>query len=393
MCVFRDIRGWRSSALQSPRLGTMAASPDVDSELMPSWFKFLSVYIGMMCCAFGLIGVTTRTTSRGTNTPGEEPGRCGALRACFTWIWTGQPGRPCWVTLLIKCLTLTCASTCSVAIGLLVTNISDSDDHSIAVTIKEILSEALGYDDNAGSRRRRAVYCVKPNTGTSGVLETWEPCQDEESGWQVNIEDQQTTSCSILQWLQATVDSSVPPPCVILLAQASMAAAVLVIASTISFIVCCSRKVTPGHSGREREAALEQGIQVGKFAYMRPRTPEEMTRARFWESCCAWMSPWILYPEEKESVEEITIDSTDKITDVAETRESREEQLPQDHTCTSSKADACTQVTPTVRFEDEATIEACPEASSPSQTPPRVEVTKGTTDQEIEVIKDTAEEL
>ena len=42
MCVFRDIRGWRSSALQSPRLGTMAASPDVDSELMPSWFKFLT---------------------------------------------------------------------------------------------------------------------------------------------------------------------------------------------------------------------------------------------------------------------------------------------------------------------------------------------------------------
>ena len=93
---------------------------------------------------------------------------------------------------------------------------------------------------------------------------------------------------------------------------------------------------------------------------MRPKTPEEMTRARFWESCCAWMSPWILYPEEKESVEEITIDSTDKITDVAETRGSREEQLQQDHTCTSSKADACTQVTPTVRFEDEATIEACP---------------------------------
>ena len=115
-----------------------------------------------------------------------------------------------------------------------------------------------------------------------------------------------------------------------------------------------------------------------------------MTRARFWESCCAWMSPWILYPEEKESVEEITIDSTDKITDVAETRE---EQLQQDHTCTTSKADACTQVTPTVRFEDEATIETCPEASSPSQTPQRVEVTKGTTDQEIEVIKDTEEEL
>ena len=42
------------------------------------------------------------------------------------------------------------------------------------------------------------------------------------------------------------------------------------------------------------------------------------------------MSPWILYPEEKESVEEITIDSTDKITDVAETRESREEQLQQE---------------------------------------------------------------
>ena len=38
-------------------------------------------------------------------------------------------------------------------------------------------------------------------------------------------------------------------------------------------------------------------------------------------------------------------------------------------------------------------IEACPEASSPSQTPQGVEVTKGTTDQEIEVIKDTEEEL
>ena len=75
---------------------------------------------------------------------------------------------------MIKCLTLTCASTCSVAIGLLVTNISDSDDHSIAITIKEILADALGYDDGAGSRRKRAIYCVKPKTGTSGVLETWE---------------------------------------------------------------------------------------------------------------------------------------------------------------------------------------------------------------------------
>ena len=150
--------------------------------------------------------------------------------------------------------------------------------------------------------------------------------------------------------------------------------------------------MAPRHSGRdEREAALEQGIQVGRFAYMRPKTPEEMTRARFWESCCAWMSPWILYPEEKESVEEITIDNTDKITDVAETRESREEQLPQDDTCTSGKADACTQVTPTVRFEDEARIETSPESSS-SQTPPGDEVTRDTTDQEMKVKKDTAEE-
>ena len=256
----------------------MAASPDSDSELLPPWFKFLTVYCGLMCCAFGIIGVTTRT-SRGTNTTREEPRKCGALRSCFTWIWKGQEGRPCWLTLLIKCLTLTCASTASVAISLLVTNLSDSEDHSIAVTIKEILNEALGLDDNAGSRRRREVYCVKPHTGTSGVLETWEPCKDEESGWQVNIEDQQTTSCSILQWLQATMDSSVPPTCIILLAQVLVAASVLVTASTISFIVCCSRKVTPGHSGREREAALEQGISIGRFAYMRPRTPEEMARA------------------------------------------------------------------------------------------------------------------
>ena len=373
----------------------MAASPEVNSELMPSWFKFLSVYIGMMCCAFGLIGVTTRTTSRGTNTPGEEPGRCGALRACFTWIWTGQPGRPCWVTLLIKCLTLTCASTCSVAIGLLVTNLSDSDDHSIAITIKEILADALGYDDGAGSRRKRAIYCVKPKTGTSGVLETWETCEEGDSGWQVNIEDQETAPCSIYHWLMATVDSSLPPTCIVLLAQVTTAAAVFITASTISFLICCGRKMAPRHSGRgrdEREAALEQGIKVGRFAYMRPQTPEEMTRARFWESCCAWMSPWILYPEEKESVEEITIDSGDKIADVAEAKGSREEHLRQDDTCTTSKANACTQVTPTVRFEDEATIEACPEASS-SQTPTEVEVTQGTTDQEMGVRKDTAEEL
>ena len=124
---------------------------------------------------------------------------------------------------------------------------------------------------------------------------------------------------------------------------------------------------------------------------MRPRSPEEMERARFWESCCAWMTPWILYPEEKESVEEITSVDTDKITDVAETRVSREEQLPQGDTSTSGKADASTQLTPTVRFEDEATIETCPEASS-SQTPPEDEVTRDTTDQEMGVIKDTAKE-
>ena len=393
MCVFRDIRGWGSSALQSPRLGTMAASPDVDSELMPSWFKFLAVYIGMMCCTFGIIGVTTRTTDRGTNTEREEPRRCGALRSCITWIWTGQPGRPCWVTLLIKCLTLTCASTFSVAIGLLVTNILDSDDHSIAVTIKEILSDALGYDGSAGSRRKRAIYCVKPKTGTSGVLETWETCRDKESGWQVNIEDQETAPCSIYHWLMATVDSSLPPTCIVLLAQVSMAAAVFITASTISFLVCCGRRMAmaPNHSGRdEREAALEQGIKVGRFAYMRPQTPEEMTRARFWESCCAWMSPWILYPEE-ESVEEITIDNGDKIANVAEVKGSREEHLQQDDTCTNNKANACTQVTPTVRFEDEATIEACPEASS-SQTPTEVGVTQDTTDQDVGV-KNTADEL
>ena len=393
MCVFRDIRGWGSSALQSPRLGSMAASPDTDSELMPPWLKFISMYVGLMCCAFGMIGVITRgTTDRGTNTR-EEPRKCGALRSCLTWMWSGQEGRPCWLTLLFKCLTLACASTCSVAISLLITNLSDSDDPSVAVTIKEIVQEALGLDDDAGSRRKRAIYCVKPKTGTSGVLETWETCQEEDSGWQVNIEDQETAPCSIYHWLMATVDSSLPPTCVVLLAQVSMAAAVFITASTISFLICCSRRMAPRHSGRdEREAALEQGIQVGRFAYLRPKTPEEMTRARFWDSCCAWMSPWILYPEEKESVEEITIDSTDKITDVAETRGSREEQLQQDHACTSSKADACTQVTPTVRFEDEATIEACPQASS-SETPPDVEVNQGNTDQEMGVTKDTADEI
>ena len=103
------------------------------------------------------------------------------------------------------------------------------------------------------------------------------------------------------------------------------------------------------------------------------------------------MSPWILYPEEKESVEEITIDSGDKIADVAEAKGSREEHLRQDDTCTTSKAIACTQVAPTVRFEDEATIEACPEASS-SQTPTEVGVTQGTTDQDVGV-KNIADEL
>ena len=103
------------------------------------------------------------------------------------------------------------------------------------------------------------------------------------------------------------------------------------------------------------------------------------------------MTPWILYPDEMESVEEITSNDNDKITDVAETRVSREEQLPQGDTCTSGKADACTQVTPTVRFEDEARIETCPEASS-SHTPPGDKVTRDTTDQEMKVKKDTAEE-
>ena len=103
------------------------------------------------------------------------------------------------------------------------------------------------------------------------------------------------------------------------------------------------------------------------------------------------MTPWILYPDEKESVEEITSDDTDKITDVAETRVSREEQLPQGDTSTSGKADACTQVTPTVRFEEEARIETSPEASS-SQTPPGGEVTRRPTDQEMKVKKDTEAE-
>ena len=44
-----------------------------------------------------------------------------------------------------------------------------------------------------------------------------------------------------------------------------------------------------------------------------------------------------------------------------------------------------------MRFEDEARIETCPEASS-SQTPPGDEVTRDTTDQEMKVKKDTAEE-
>ena len=367
----------------------MAASPDTDQNLLPPWFKFLATYCGLMACVFAIIGVTT---SRGTNTTREEPRKCEAWRNCFTWLWRGQEGRPCWATLLIKCLTLTCASTASVAISLLVTNLSDSEDHSIAVTIKEILNEALGLDDNAGSRRRREVLCVKPYTGTSGVVETWEPCKDEDAGgWQVNIERGQATSCSILDWVQATVDSSVPPTCVILLGQVTMAAAVLVTASTISLLLCCSRKVTPRYPGREREAALEQGISIGRFAYMRPRTPEEMTRARFWQSCCSWMTPWILYPDEKESVEEITSDDTDKNTDVAETEIRREEQLPPGNTSTSDKADASTQVTPTVRFEEEARIETPPETSS-SQTPPEGEVTGQTTDQEVKMKKDTEAE-
>ena len=130
---------------------------------------------------------------------------------------------------------------------------------------------------------------------------------------------------------------------------------------------------------------------MGRLAYMRPQTQEELTRARTWESCCAWMSPWILYPEDKESVQEITIDCGDKIADVAEDKGSSEEHLRQDVTCTISKATACTQVKPSVRFEDEATIEACPEAS-PSQTPTEVGVTQGTMDQDVDV-KNTADGL
>ena len=128
---------------------------------------------------------------------------------------------------------------------------------------------------------------------------------------------------------------------------------------------------------------------MGRLAYMRPQTQEELTRARTWESCCAWMSPWILYPEDKESVQEITIDCGDKIADVAEDKVSSEEHLQEDVTCTISKA--CTQVTPSVTFEDEATIAACHEAS-PSETPTEIGVTQCTMDQDVDV-KNTADGL
>ena len=130
---------------------------------------------------------------------------------------------------------------------------------------------------------------------------------------------------------------------------------------------------------------------MSRFAYMRPQTTEELTRARAWESCCAWLSPWILYPEDKESVPEITIDCGDNIADVAEDKGSSEDHLQEDVTCTINTATVCTQVTPSVRFEDEATIAACHEAS-PSQTPTEIGVNQCTMDQDVDV-KNTADGL
>ena len=214
-------------------------------------------------------------------------------------------------------LTLTCASTASVGISLLVTNLSDSEDNSIATTIKTILNEALGLEDEEGGRMRREVLCVRPSKGKTGTIETWEPCDEQTTGgWTVNVERGAKTSCAIMEWLQATVDSSIPPTCLILTAQVTVAAAVLVVASTVSLALCCGRKMLPRRSERERTEALERGHPIGRFAYKTPRTPDEEKEAHFWQACCPILSPWIVYTDQERAE---PADDTGKDTEVTAT--------------------------------------------------------------------------
>ena len=195
-------------------------------SLLPHWVTFA----GSMLCCMGTVVALMATTARGTQTPGEggdqPPNRCRAMRALCNFMCTRPTAMSWWKAGLLRICLLGMATLFSTALSLLITNVTSNDSEPIRDTIRIIIGEMLGIEDEGTGREKREADCF--DTNNSALR-----CPQLTSTITAPV-------CNFANLLETQVDTIFPPTCTMLVTLILFAtgAALLLSVSAVTTIIC-----------------------------------------------------------------------------------------------------------------------------------------------------------
>ena len=174
----------------------MALDTEMNAPLLPHWVTFVGAFV----CCMGTATVLMATTARGTQTDNPESDqqrRCKSLSALCNFLCTRPAAMSCWKSMLLKLAILGAASLASTGLSLLVTNLTSNDQESIAATIRTIIKEVLGVNDDTGHRRKRETTCFSSNDTAMHCPRVNSPC-DPGTLLEADLDSELPVTCTIL---------------------------------------------------------------------------------------------------------------------------------------------------------------------------------------------------
>ena len=225
----------------------MTLDTELDAPLLPHWVTFVGAFVCCMATATGLMA----TTARGTQTDdpeGDLPGRCKSMRALCNFLCTRPSTMSCWKSMLLKFAILGAASLASTGLSLLVTNLTSNDQESITATIRIIIKEVLGVNEDTGHRLKRETTCFSSNDTAMRCPRVNSPC------------DPGTL-------LEADLDSELPVTCTILVFNILFATlAGMFLAVTAAGTLICTRLRSTCIPPQEMQRATLLGVEMNQNA-------------------------------------------------------------------------------------------------------------------------------
>ena len=240
---------WVQSNQTRARARMVQESGSGQTALLPHWATFWGVFGCIAATLVALMAVTARGTQTiGATEEQETRKRCSSIRALCGFMCARRSSMVWWKALILRLCLVGSASILSSALSLLITNITANESEPIRDTIRIIVKEMLGIEGDA-KRRKREADCFDTN-------DSYTRCPTEIK--------MATQVCEFNNFLEAHLDSPMPPTCTIMVAILLFAtlSALALSVTTATTIVCHKLSDRMARTRRHLQQSFQPATQT-----------------------------------------------------------------------------------------------------------------------------------